>query len=53
MPVGRIYSADFAGSKRYRWSNYIDYIAQPAGGIQLIGFIATLDEAIAAFKASF
>jgi hypothetical protein len=52
-PVGRIYCAEFAGQKKYRWSIYINHIAQPAEGVQLMGYTATLDEATAAFKASF
>jgi hypothetical protein len=53
VPVGRVYRSEFAGKSRYRWSIYINHVAQPAEGVALIGFTDTLDEATAAFKASF
>jgi hypothetical protein len=53
IPVGRIYRSTFAGQDKYRWSIYINDKAQPAEGVQLIGYAGSLDEATAAFKASF
>jgi hypothetical protein len=53
IPIGRIYCSEFAGKKRFRWSIYINHVAQPAEGVALMGFTDTLDEGTAAFKASF
>lgn len=35
------------------YNSHINHIAQPAEGVQLMGYTVTLDEATAAFKASF
>ena len=53
IPVGRIYLGEFAGTKRYRWSIYINHWTQPAEGVALMGFADAREEATAAFKESF